>query len=222
MGPIVFISTSLLLWISYTICVISQTALTSKSLQNFRNEESNTTLQQLPKSSATFVVTWTEEVVVLFLTPGYLVSFFYLLFTGSYVLDMFSRNKIRMQFITTTCTSISSIMFLLSAGSALFVNIFFLSALYAVTYLINDMIKSIQEAEEMSGQSIPEKDELKSSSDQIAYAKSWFGIQLVFLFLMLLFCCFYLCYWPHVLRRRKPSNHKFVSNIEPEDSNDDL
>ena len=40
-------------------------------------------------------------------------------------------------------------MFLLSAGSALFVNIVFLSALYAITYLINDMIKSIQEAEVM-------------------------------------------------------------------------
>ena len=41
--------------------------------------------------------------------------------------------------------------------------------------------------QEMSGQSIPEKDELKSSSDQIAYAKSWFGVQLLLLFLMLLF-----------------------------------
>ena len=30
LGPIVFISISLILWISYTICVISQTALTSK------------------------------------------------------------------------------------------------------------------------------------------------------------------------------------------------
>ena len=92
------------------IFIIIYDCIVSFSLQNVHNEELNTTLQQLPKSSATFVVTWTEEVVVLFLTPGYLVSFFYLLFTGSYILDMFSRNKIRMQFITTTCVSIHMIL----------------------------------------------------------------------------------------------------------------